>query len=218
MAMENKNTKVVAIGAHPDDFEIGAAMRLSYHVKREDSIVGIICSDGENGGERETRLDEAKRAAKKIGIGELYTLHFPDAHFPDYVTVEDSLEKIIKNETPSVAYIHFEEDTHQDHRLVSKASVTACRKVPNILAYKSLSTIVTSFHPHLFHIGLEEDFRKKEEILKIYQSQIKKDSGPDLEQIEIQSRFYASPVRSRKKLYAEPFCANHIVLNWMGGL
>ncbi len=213
MIMKRDNKKVIAIGAHPDDIEIGTAMRLFYHIERQDNVVGIICSDGEKGGKRETRLNEVQHAAKTIGIEELYMLHFPDAHFPDYRNVKDDIEKIISKENPTVVYTHFEEDTHQDHRNVSRASAIACRKVPIILNYKSPSTILTSFFPHLFHVGSEYDFRKKEKILKIYRSQIKKESGPDLEQIEIESRFYASFIRSDKKLYAEPFCANHFILN-----
>ena len=211
--MERKgNMKIIAIGAHPDDIEFGCAMRILHHVENGDTVIGIICSDGEKGGEKETRLKEAENAAKTMGIKKLYNLCFPDTNFPDMIIVKDAIEKIINKENPSVVYTHFKEDAHQDHRIVAQASAIACRKVPNILTYKAPSTISASFHPHLFHIGSEEDFQKKEDILKIHQSQIKKYGRFDLEKLRIESKFYASSI-NHPKLYAEPFCANHIVLN-----
>ena len=212
MIKKNNNIKVVAIGAHPDDIEFGCAMRILHHVENGDTIIGIICSDGEKGGERETRLKEAENAAKTMGIKKLYNLHFPDTNFPDMTIVKDAIEKIINKEKPSVVYTHFKEDIHQDHSVVAQASAIACRKVPNILTYKSPSTILASFHPHLFHVGSEEDFQKKENILKVHQSQIKKYAGFDLEKLRMESKFYASSI-NHPGFYAEPFCANHIVLN-----
>ncbi|RLI99359.1 MAG: hypothetical protein DRP06_03620 [Candidatus Aenigmatarchaeota archaeon] len=209
--------KVIAIGAHPDDFEIGAGMRLMHHVKNGDEVIGIICSDGEQGGDGEIRLKEAEYAAKFVGIKELYKLHFPDTRFPNYLTIKDRLEKIIKKENPSIAYIHFKEDQHQDHRVVSLASSIACRKVLTILNYKSPSTINALFNPHLFHIGLKKDFQKKMELLKIYKSQIERNGVLDLRHAEIEAKYHASSIHFPENHYAEPFCANHIILNKMVG-
>jgi len=209
----NNRLKIVVIGAHPDDFEIGLGMRLMDHVKKGDYVVGIICSDGEKSGKRKIRLKEAECAAKYIGIKKLYKLHFPDTNFPSLTTVKDRLEKIINKEKPSMVYTHFKEDLHQDHRIVSEASAIACRRVPNILNYKSLSTFHNSFYPHFFHIGSEEDFQKKKELLEIYKSQIERNGIVDLNKMKIDLKFYASFIPSFKDSYAEPFCANHVVLN-----
>ncbi len=207
---------VVAIGAHPDDFEIGVGMRLMHHVKTGDKVIGIICSDGEKSGEREIRIKEAECAAKFIGIKKLYKFHFPDTNFPGLTTVKDYIEKIINKEKPLVVYTHFKEDIHQDHRIVSKASTIACRKVLNIFNYKAPSTIHDLFYPHFFHVGSEEDFSKKRKLLEIYKSQIERSGIVDLKKMKIDLKFYASSIPSLENYYAEPFCANHIVLNSLG--
>jgi len=210
------NRKIVVIGAHPDDYEIGAAMRLIHHAAQSDEVVGVICTDGEMGGEKDTRVKEAQSAADFIGIKRVYSLHYPDTHLLEHFNeLKDDLEKIIAKENPSVVYLHFPHDRHQDHETVSRASAIACRNVPNILLYKTPSTLLPFFQPHIFHAGSESDFLKKKEALERHKSQV---SGGkiDMERIKIDSRFYCYyAANSPTYPYAEPFCANHIVLNLM---
>lgn len=210
------NRKIIVIGAHPDDYEIGAAMRLMHHAAQSDEVIGIICTDGEMGGEKDTRLKEAQCSADFIGIKKLYFLHYPDTRlYEHFNALKDELEKIIFEEKPSVVYLHYPHDRHQDHETASHASTIACRNVPNILFYKTPATTLASFSPHIFHVGSEDDFLKKREALACHKSQI--ESGRiDLERVKSDLRFYCfyayqSPAYS----YAEPFSANHIVLNLM---
>jgi LmbE family N-acetylglucosaminyl deacetylase len=208
--------KVVVIGAHPDDYELGAGMRLIHHVRRQDEVTGIICSYGERAGDIETRIREAIKAAEFIGMKDIYILGLPDTRFPDVEVIKDRIEEIILPLDPAVVYSHFPNDRHQDHRAVALATTIACRKVPSILAYRSPSTDFNLFQPHLFHIGLHDDFIKKRELLQIYQSQMEREQGIRLKQMMLDSRFYGSIVDHHSKLpiYAEPFCANHFVLNY----
>jgi len=207
--------KIVAIGAHPDDYEIGAAMRLIHHVRMKDDVIGIICSNGEMAGDVESRMGEAIRAAELIGMKEIYFLGYPDTELPRVEIIKNSLEELVSRLNPSVVYSHHPDDRHQDHRTIAVATSTACRKIPSILSYRSPSTMFASFQPHLFHVGLLTDFEKKCEVLQIYQSQIKREYGISLEQVLIDSRFYGAVVNrySPYTSYAEPFCANHFVLN-----
>jgi len=207
--------KIVAIGAHPDDYELGAAMRLIYHVRMKDDVIGIICSNGERAGNMETRIREAITAAELIGMKEVYLLGFPDTKLPSIELIKDKIEEIILAIDPAIVYSHYPDDRHQDHRAVAMATSTACRKVPSILAYRSPSTLFTSFQPHLFHVGASADVEKKREILTIYQSQINREYGISLDQVLVDSRFYGTIVSrySHDTIYAEPFCANHFVLN-----
>ncbi|MBN2095313.1 MAG: PIG-L family deacetylase [Candidatus Aenigmarchaeota archaeon] len=212
--MEGKVSRVVVIGAHPDDFEIGAGMRIIHHIRKGDYVVGVLCTDGERGGDPQIRLKEAESSAKSLGLAKLHCFHLPDANLLDLIAVKDMLEKIIEMEKPDVVYTHFRKDTHQDHRTVSKASSIACRRVPVILNYKSPSTIVSEFHPHLFHVGNEEDMRKKEETIKLFKSQLAKYNNLDLRRIKIDASYYASTLQLGENFYAEPFFANHFILNF----
>lgn len=208
--------KVVVIGAHPDDYELGAGMRLLHHVKRQDDVLGIICSYGEKAGDVETRIGEAIKAAEFIGMKDIFILNLPDTKFPDVEIIKSRIEEIISWINPSLVYSHFPNDRHQDHRAVALATTIACRKVPSILTYRSPSTDFNLFQPHLFHIGTQDDFVKKRALMQIYQSQMQRESGIRLEQLMLDSRFYGSVVSRYSNIptYAEPFCANHFVLNY----
>lgn len=216
MAFERKNITVVAIGAHPDDIELGAGMRLADHIRTGDRVVGVICTDGEMGGDRGVRVKEAELAAKYLGLDDLHMLHYPDTNLPDFGTLKDSLERIIKEESPWYIYTHNDADTHQDHKAVASAARVAGRRVPNILLYKSPSTSHASIRPHVFHLGSEKDFGEKKKLIGIYRSQLEKPSGLDMRKIELESLFYATVVNVEKVVYAEPFCANHVILNSLG--
>jgi LmbE family N-acetylglucosaminyl deacetylase len=207
--------KIVAIGAHPDDYEMGAAMRLIYHVRMQDAVTGIICSYGDKAGDASIRAKEAIQAAEFIGIRELNIFPFEDTRFPDIGTIKDYLEEVILKVNPSLVYTHSPDDRHQDHRAVALATTIACRRIPSILTYHSPSTNPGSFQPHLFHVGSRDDFRKKRRVIEIYQSQINRQDGIYLKQMAIDARFYGSVISrySHEPTYAEPFCANHFVLN-----
>jgi LmbE family N-acetylglucosaminyl deacetylase len=207
--------KVIVIGAHPDDYEVGAAMRLMHHVRMKDDVTGVICSYGEKAGSIETRIREAVTAAEFIGMTDLHILPFPDTHFPATEEIKDALEEIIFRLHPDLVYTHYLYDRHQDHRNVATATSIACRKVQNILTYHSPSTDLASFQPHLFHVGSIDDFKQKQNLMKIYRSQTKRKDGICLKNLRLESLFYGSMLNrySHKPVYAEPFCANHFILN-----
>jgi len=56
--------RVVAIGAHPDDIEIGCGATLALHAHQGDSITMLVMTSGERGScERRTRVAEQERAS-----------------------------------------------------------------------------------------------------------------------------------------------------------
>jgi LmbE family N-acetylglucosaminyl deacetylase len=98
---------------------------------------------------------------------------------------------LIQIENPHIVYTHHKDDRHQDHEIVARMSDIACRRVPCIFTYKSPSTR-GEFDPHLFHGGSEEEFERKMNLLKIYQSQLKRSGGVNLEMMLYEARATAS--------------------------
>jgi LmbE family N-acetylglucosaminyl deacetylase len=207
--------RVLVVGAHPDDYELGAGMRLMHHVSVHDDVVGVICSRGDKTGDASTRITEAVRAAEIIGLKDLYVLPFDDTRLPDVGTIKDRLEEVVAQFNPALVYGHFPEDRHQDHRAVAQATTIACRRIPSILCYQSPSTSMDAFHPHLFHVGSQEEMERKRELIAVFRSQIERADGICLMDVEVNLRFYGSCISrySHQPIYAEPFCANHFVLN-----
>ena len=59
--------RIVAIGAHPDDIEIGCGGTLSRHVAEGYEVMIIILTQGGASGDTKIRRGEAEMGAKIIG-------------------------------------------------------------------------------------------------------------------------------------------------------
>ncbi len=144
-ALENARPRqatrtVLAIGAHPDDVEIGVGGTLAKHVKAGDRIVIATCSGGENGGVVNSRATEAKTAAQMIGA-QLIMGNFPDTKISASDGLIAWLSDIVKTYGPEIVYTHTSRDSHQDHRAVHDATLVATRGVQRVLCYQSPSTL-----------------------------------------------------------------------------
>ena len=69
--------KVVCIGAHPDDVELGMGGTIAFHVKNGDNVSIILCTLGGVSGNPKLREKEAKNSAKILGVNNLIILDYP---------------------------------------------------------------------------------------------------------------------------------------------
>jgi LmbE family N-acetylglucosaminyl deacetylase/CheY-like chemotaxis protein len=139
---------VLAIGAHPDDIEIGCGGTLARLADEGAQIIGLTLSRGAFGGQADDRVREAQAAARVFGaiciVADLPDRQISSAH-PTIGVIED----ILKQYEVTHVYTHSANDMHQDHRSVHAATLVACRNVANVFCYQSPSTTV-AFSPNLF--------------------------------------------------------------------
>ena len=64
--------KILAIGAHLYDLELGCAGTLIKHAQRGDDVYITIITDGSAGGEADVRSSEQLEAAKIIGARDVF--------------------------------------------------------------------------------------------------------------------------------------------------
>ncbi|MDP1604264.1 MAG: PIG-L family deacetylase [Legionella sp.] len=172
LAEESKLKKskkiILAIGAHPDDVEFGCGGTLAKLHSEGNSINIATLSLGKFGGEPEVRKKEATLAAQYLDAN-LYLGNFADTKIaPDRETIL-FLEKIIQKVQPTHVYTHSFHDSHQDHRNIYQATITACRQTPNIFSYQSPSA-TTEFRPNSF-ININNFIERKLKILSVFESQ-----------------------------------------------
>lgn len=165
--------QILAIGAHPDDIELGAGGALAKHAKQGDKIYIIVMSSGERGGSATQRTKEAKQAAKILGASNIEVHKLPDAKITDDVETIMKIENIVNQIHPQRVYTHSSKDTHQDHRYTALASISAARYVPEILAYESPLTF-PSFNPQVY-IDITDTLKIKVKALMTYKSQVQKE-------------------------------------------
>jgi LmbE family N-acetylglucosaminyl deacetylase len=159
---------VLAVGAHPDDVEIGVAGTLIRHIAAGDRVIHLLMTDGEVGGRKEERVSEAEESANTIGMT-LVRGALRDAFLSDARETVAIIEKVVCQFSPSVVYVHSPRDGHQDHRATFHATMSACRGVPQLCGYQSPSSTV-EFRPNRF-IDIGDYLDAKIAAINIYRSQ-----------------------------------------------
>ena len=197
---------ILAIGAHPDDIEIGCFATLAKHKMDGDSIFGVCVTQGEIGGNVEVRKRESVEASKVIGM-ELIFGDFPDGDVKENAELITFLDKIVKDKKIDVIYTHSENDRHQDHRAVARAGLSVSRNVQEVYCFEACS-LISSFTPQVF-IDVTETFGYKISALRKYESQVERTYVDGLEGI---GRFRASQARLPGRL-CEAFEAYKILRN-----
>jgi len=142
--------KIVSIGSHPDDVEIGTGGTLAMHHDRKNSVHIIMCTLGGVSGDPKEREEEALEAARLLGA----TLHILD--YPVSKLNKPGLEfikiirKAINDIYPDRIYTHSPFDYHQVHVGVSESVVQVAKDVKQILFYETISSTTPEFKPDAY--------------------------------------------------------------------
>lgn len=139
---------ILAIGAHPDDVEIGVGGLLAVHRAAGDAVVVLTMSRGARGGVADQRQDESLAAAEILGA-RLFLEDLVDTRISPADPTVSIIENVVSEVAPSVVYTHTPHDRHQDHRAVHQAASVATRRVPTFACYQSPSATV-DFRPNRF--------------------------------------------------------------------
>lgn len=108
---------VLAIGAHPDDVDMIAGGTIAKLVNRGKSVVIMDLTRGEMGtrGSPELRQEEARCAARVLGVQERITLDLGDGRLEDNLENRRQVIEKIRAFRPKVVMGHYWEDLHPDH-------------------------------------------------------------------------------------------------------
>jgi LmbE family N-acetylglucosaminyl deacetylase len=190
---------VVAIGAHPDDVELGCGGALLRHVARGDNVTMLVMTSGQLGASSDSsRVLEQQEAARALGA----TLRwggFEDGLIPDGAAAITVIDEVVAAAQADIMYTHAPRDTHQDHRSVAVASVAAARRMQVVMYYETPST--QEFDPTMY-VEVDEVLDKKLEALRMHRSQVVRSGPVDLEAITATARFRGFQGRAR---HAEAF-------------
>lgn len=139
---KSQNKVVLAIGAHPDDIELGCGGYILRAKAEGAKVYGLTLTKGERGTEiANVREKEAHSAAKFMELDGYWILDFPDTHLQENVgIIREKLEEIIKQISPTEVLVHNQYDHHADHRAAFNAAKEAARMIPTLLCYETVST------------------------------------------------------------------------------
>ena len=119
---------ILAIGAHPDDVELGCSATLAKEINKGKKVGLLDLTRGELGtrGTAEIRDQEAADAAKILGAEFRHNLGLADGFFVNDKASQLEIIKIIRKYQPEVVLCNAIDDRHIDHGKGSKLASDAC--------------------------------------------------------------------------------------------
>lgn len=119
---------ILAIGAHPDDVELGCGATIAKEISKGKKVGIIDLTRGELGtrGTAETRDSEAQDAANVLGVSLRINMEFADGFFVNDKWHQIELIKMIRKFQPEVVLCNAVDDRHIDHGKGSKLVSDAC--------------------------------------------------------------------------------------------
>ncbi len=163
--------KILALGAHPDDIEFGCGATLMRFARNGHEVNLYIATNGELGGDPIIRAREQEAAADYMGVRHIFWGGYPDCRLPDMAELVAGVESVIHDVRPDYIFVHNSEDTHQDHRFLASATLSATRYIPNYLFYEGPTSV--NFHPNVY-VDITGYLDAKLELLKKHASQVSK--------------------------------------------
>ena len=193
---------VLAIGAHPDDIEYGCGgLLLEYH-KQGAAIYLAVMTDGAMAGDPQVRRAEQAESARLMGAKDIFWGGYEDTKLPMDQTVIATIEEKLKVVRPSLVLVQGPTDTHQDHRALTQATLSATRYTSNVLFYEGPTT--KDFLPTVF-VNIAEVVEGKMNLLQAHESQVEKTNIEDMSIIDLaRSNATARGILGRVR-YAEAF-------------
>ena len=122
-------TRILCLGAHCDDIEIGCGGTLLKLLARGgawDVTWAVFSSDPPRARELQS---SARRFLRRAANTRLLTYEFTDSFFPaEYAALKKTFEVLKELPSPDVVFTHQRADVHQDHRLVGELTWNAFRR------------------------------------------------------------------------------------------
>ena len=201
---------ILAIGSHPDDIEFGCGGTLSKYSENGHKVYMLVLSKGDKGGDSEVRQKEQENSARILKVEKLFFSDYIDTEILQSQKLITEIERVLKDVKPDFIFVHYFDDTHQDHRNLSESTISATRYIQNVLFYEVPTT--QNFTPNVF-VNIATAFDKKLECLNAHVSQVSKTNIEDLSIVEIaESAAHFRGIQGRVSL-AEAFHSLRLFIN-----
>lgn len=195
--------KILVIAAHPDDIEPQMGGTIVKYIKEGHEVKMVLLT--RTGGKiEEIREKEGKKAAEILGA-ELLQYAYGQDDFAYNRRLVCEIDNLINQYSPDEIFTMNYIDSHQDHQIVSKAVISACRKNNiNLYLFENVLPGGNPVTEELFnyYVDITDTFDIKMKSIEAHQSQIEKFGKEWLEAIEARSRFRGFQMNTK---YAEAF-------------
>ena len=162
--------RVLFLGAHPDDIEIGCGA-LIHHIVPISDVLCVTFSDNQKNSELTRVVDEHFRSMAVLGVPKKKAIFGPfnTRVFPhDRQEILEYLLKLRTDFDPDIIFVHSRQDIHQDHNTMTAEALRAYRGI-TLLGYDVVRSS-HDFFPHFLVEVSEVDVQAKIEALSKYET------------------------------------------------
>lgn len=189
----------LAIVAHPDDMEYGAASAVARWVEQDKSISYLLVTRGEAGIESmepsvvgPLREAEQRASCAAVGVHDVEFLDHPDGLVVEALELRRDLAAAIRRARPDVVLSINHHDSwggpswnHVDHRVVGRAILDSCRDAANPWVFTDagepwggVKFVAMSGSPHATHgVDVTDHLDKGVESLRCHETYLSNLSG-----------------------------------------
>lgn len=203
-SVHNPTKKIVlAVGAHPDDIDIGCSGTVAKFIKEGGEAYYLVLTDGSKGSEdpnisnkelTKIRQEEQQKAADIMGVKKVFFLDFVDGELENTPALRKQIVKIIRQIKPTTVIcfdptVYYDENrmmiNHPDHRISGEATMDSvypfarnARTFPELLAeclepHVVEELLLVNFGKANYFVDISSTVDKKIEALSEHKSQFK---------------------------------------------
>lgn len=213
---------VLAIGAHPDDVEIGMGGAIGQFLQAGLRVGILDLTNGEPTpfGSPEVRAEETAKATETLGVTKRKMLSLPNRELQDTIEARRAVAEVIRQWRPKTLFIHYWEDAHPDHiaanslceaaRFYAKLTKTDMAGEPFYpeRIFYFFSNHLRGLHPPTsFILDVSDHMETKMEAVRCYYSQFEKgrpDGAQFYELVRNRNAYWGSLIGVP---YGEPFAS-----------
>lgn len=162
--------RVLFLGAHPDDIELGCGALL-HKIAPTTEVLCVTLSDNQKNPllsnivrEHYDSMAVLGVPREKIILGPFTTRVFPN----DRQEILEYFLKLRRDFDPDLIFVHSKQDVHQDHNTMTEEALRAFRGI-TVLGFDVVRSSY-GFFPHFLVEVSEEDVNKKIEALACYET------------------------------------------------
>jgi len=162
--------RVLFLGAHPDDIELGCGALL-HHIADKTDVLCVTLSDNQKNPALKNVVKELYDSMAILGVTreKVIVQEFTTRKFPDLrQEILEYLLELRREFKPKIVFTHSRQDIHQDHNVVTEEALRAYRGI-TVLGYDVVRSSY-GFFPHFLVEVTAEDVDKKIEALSQYET------------------------------------------------
>lgn len=160
--------KVLFIGAHPDDIELGAGA-LIHHILPMCNVTCVTFSDNQKNPQLKNVLSEHYKSMEVLGVlrENVIVEKFETRLMPEHrQEILEYLLKLRRELRPDIIFTHSEQDIHQDHNAITREALRAYRGI-TMLGFDVVRSS-HGFFPNFFVEVTKDDVNAKLNALMQY--------------------------------------------------